>query len=254
MGICGRRYGAEMMNPLAAKRGLLSPLGRSVRRPEAGGWWLSGGIAAANCIAAYQPKGAADYAASKVNLTGNATYNAVDGAASPTWDDTNGWKFAAASSQYIDTGITPVIDKTWSVFIRFTNVNTNYGKIFGTRKTNTNIGMYIQPYSYFVDRLYFHGQTASLRITSGKVTSGIMGFAGLSAFYNGTKESSQIPDTTISAYSIPTLTIGVEHTYDASNVVGFTNFITAYVQAFAIYNTTITDTQVGLLTTAMAAL
>ena len=38
-------------------------------------WWLAGGIAAANCVAAWRAKGAASYAASKVNLTGNAAYD-----------------------------------------------------------------------------------------------------------------------------------------------------------------------------------
>jgi len=38
-------------------------------------WWLSGGIAAANCVAAYQPKGAASLEASYVNLANPGTYN-----------------------------------------------------------------------------------------------------------------------------------------------------------------------------------
>ncbi len=42
-------------------------------------WWLAGGIPAENCIAAYQPKGAASYAASKVNLANPGTYDAYEG-------------------------------------------------------------------------------------------------------------------------------------------------------------------------------
>ena len=37
---------------------------------DGGPWWLSGGIAAADCWAAYQPKGAASFAASKLDLNG----------------------------------------------------------------------------------------------------------------------------------------------------------------------------------------
>jgi hypothetical protein len=67
-------------------------------------WWLSGSIPAANCIAAYQPKGAASYAASKVNLANPGTYNATDGAAFPSWDTAVGWTFAKASVQYLAAG------------------------------------------------------------------------------------------------------------------------------------------------------
>lgn len=55
-------------------------------------WWLSGGIAAANCIAAYQAKGAASYAASLVNLANPGTYNATEGTA-PDWAAGTGWTF-----------------------------------------------------------------------------------------------------------------------------------------------------------------
>jgi hypothetical protein len=62
------------------------------------GWWLSGGITPANCIAAYQAKGAATYAASKVNLANPSTYDAVDGAAYPTWAAETGWTFDGATT------------------------------------------------------------------------------------------------------------------------------------------------------------
>ena len=59
-------------------------------------WWLSGGISAANCIAAYQPKGAADLAASYVNLANPGTYNAAPGVA-PTWAAADGWTFGGTN-------------------------------------------------------------------------------------------------------------------------------------------------------------
>lgn len=57
-------------------------------------WWLAGGIAAANCIAAYQPKGAASYAASLVNLNNPGTRNLTNTGTDPSWDSTNGWTTA----------------------------------------------------------------------------------------------------------------------------------------------------------------
>ena len=55
-------------------------------------WYLSGGVSAANCIAAYQPIGAVDYAGSKVNLANLGTYDANnEGTHVPTWDVTTKW-------------------------------------------------------------------------------------------------------------------------------------------------------------------
>lgn len=53
---------------LGSRYGIQGALGRSVKRASGGGgWWdLNGTIT--GCVAAYQPKGAASYAASKVNL------------------------------------------------------------------------------------------------------------------------------------------------------------------------------------------
>jgi len=61
-------------------------------------WWLAGGINAANCIAAYQPIGAADYATSKVNLANPGTYDAYEGTA-PDWSAVTGWTFDSTNSQ-----------------------------------------------------------------------------------------------------------------------------------------------------------
>jgi hypothetical protein len=67
-------------------------------------WWLAGGVAAANAIAVYQPKGAADLAASYVNLANPGTYDAAPGTA-PTFDAATGWTFNG-STQYLTTGVT----------------------------------------------------------------------------------------------------------------------------------------------------
>ncbi len=66
------------------------------KQTSAAAWWLSGGISAANCIAAYQPKGAADLAASYVNLANPGTYNAAPGVA-PTWAAADGWTFGGTN-------------------------------------------------------------------------------------------------------------------------------------------------------------
>ena len=62
-------------------------------------WYLAGGAPVPR--AAWQPKGAASYASSKVNIVNPGTYDLVDGAAFPTWDAVNGWTFASAFLRYL---------------------------------------------------------------------------------------------------------------------------------------------------------
>jgi len=77
---------------LGSRYGIQGALGRSVKRAAGGGWWdLNGTIK--SCVAAYQPVGAADYAASKVNLLNPGTYNLSDGVAYPDWASATGWTF-----------------------------------------------------------------------------------------------------------------------------------------------------------------
>jgi hypothetical protein len=66
-------------------------------------WWV---VAGKTCMAAYQFKGAASYAAAKVNLANPGTYDCVDGAAYPTWATETGCTFNG-STQYLITGVAP---------------------------------------------------------------------------------------------------------------------------------------------------
>jgi len=66
---------------------------------RAGGaaWWLASG---AIPVFAFQPRGAFDYAISKINLVNPGTYDATDGANYPTWATDTGWYFA--TNKYLD--------------------------------------------------------------------------------------------------------------------------------------------------------
>lgn len=203
----------------------------------ANGWWdLDGTIT--SCVAAYQPKGAASYAASLVNLTGNTTYDATEGNA-PDWDATNGWEFAAANSDYLKTGVTPD-SLDWSAIIALSNLSTADQWAFGYYTTigfgvipNTNPG---QPQT----RYYNGGER---RVTATR-TSGIFAIAKNQGYYNGSTDGSTFDQTSHTAGEI---WIG-----DISG--SYRRYLNGYVQAFAIYNATLTSTQIGNLTTAMAAL
>ena len=84
-------------------------------------WWDPNGDGL--CIwAAYQPKGAANQAASYVDLSGNGN-NAGVGVA-PGWDAVNGWKFAG-TNQYLTTTFIHNRDQTQTMIVQFTNVGNN---------------------------------------------------------------------------------------------------------------------------------
>ena len=200
----------------------------------AAGWWLSGGISAANCIAAYQPKGAASYAASKINLANPGTYDLQE-YNSPSWDSTNGWG-VGGSSGYFDTGITPA--STWSVAVRYSNETNNSAWLFGLYEdANTAYG--IRPYEGVS---YFSGPKTTV---APELSSGVLIMANRNGYRNGILDtasiSAMVGEPTISVYLL-------RRNY--SN----TAPMTGYIQAFAIYNTTITAPQASALSTAMAAL
>ena len=90
-------------------------------------WWQ---VPGATCIAAYQPKGAADLAASYVNLANPGTYNAAPGVA-PTLG-ANGWVFNG-STQYLLSGVL-INGSTHSVVARFSGATTS-NALFGVLRS-----------------------------------------------------------------------------------------------------------------------
>lgn len=82
-------------------------------------WYLAGGITAAQCMAAYQPKGAASLAASYTNLANVGTYTAAPGTA-PAFATATGWTFnGATNNRYLETGI-PSNQSPVSCIVRLT--------------------------------------------------------------------------------------------------------------------------------------
>ncbi len=215
-------------------RGGLAPLTLASSVPVIP-WYLSGGISAANCIAAYAPKGAASLAASYSNLANPGTYNAAPGTA-PTWDATNGWKFNG-STQYLTTGITPAV--AWTYIFKFSNV-TNGGYAVSHNRYNYSV---IPNAASGVDWNY----AGADRYRAPALTSGVLALAANQPYRNGSADGATLANTPtfLSNTSIGCLWNGGPQggTYWAG-----------YMQAYAIYNTTITAAQVLAVTNAMNAL
>lgn len=218
----------------------------SGRGGAAAAWYLAGGVSAANCVAAYQPIGAASLAASYVNLASPGTFDAAPGTA-PTFDTATGWTFNG-SSQYLVTGIAPAAG--YSMIVRFSGASTSGTRtVAGTVRISAPISrFYIRSVDAGIGRSYGYG-TASTALDSGNrpaLASGVLANVGGYGYANGTADIDSGGTWITTALGI---TIGAEQR-DAS----ITNYYSGNVLAVAIYNATLTAPQVAAISSAMSAL
>lgn len=206
-------------------------------------WWLSGGISAANCLAAYQPRGAASQAASYSNLNAPGTNDAVVGVA-PLWDAFNGWQFDG-STQYLTS--VSVNGGGCTVIVRYVDYA---GSNVNARLVGTAVGSDSEPRLYIMpgygNAVYYHyGAAGSDLNKSPYLQSGILAIAGNKAYRNGVLDGT-LPGSWSGTNNNP-LGIGAQ-----KNSTGANYFRRANVQAVAIYNTVLTDAQVLAVSNAMA--
>jgi hypothetical protein len=209
-----------------------------------GGWWdLSGTIT--SCVAAYQPKGAASYAASLVDLSGNGN-NAAEGT-SPSWASETGWDFSGDAQLLVPyTGnIGAVI-----VFAKAAGAGGgDYGNYFNLNHAYTAL---IQINSNYVGNSINYDWDGTLlsNYFGGNIkvdhTVGMNLVAGtrVDTYFNGT-DVGNIAKT--AAINSDGLVIG--NRYAAPS-----RYFGGYIYAIAFYSTGLTDTQMGNLHTAIAAL
>jgi len=220
--------------------GSMGRLGVGKQTSAAVPWWLSGGISAANCIAAYQPKGAADLAASYVNLANPGTYNAAPGV-SPNFDSA-GWVFTG--TQWLTTGINPNgTKKLYSIFIRVSNIGDTASPqaLLGSYDTSLNsLLIFFVANKY---QFYSSGGFDSTEVVSS--AGGVIGISGANGYVNGINVCT-IPDGLNLDLASGVITIASTNNTRILK--------SGKVQAVAIYNTPLTAPQVAALTAAMAAL
>ena len=192
-------------------------------------------------LAAYQPIGAANLAASYVNLANPGTYNLTLGV-EPAFDTTTGWK-GNGSTTYLKTGIIGLPNNAWSMMACYTSITK--GDLFGFW-TSSKGAMHIEIGSG--SRMIMRNGSSGVECDNTPIlTNGVYGFAALKSFRNGLPESV----TLVAATASP----GVEIYILALNIDGgVVNFTDAYVRAVAIANTTWSDAKALSLATAMAAL
>ena len=166
---------------------------RSAARPRG----ISPAGYAANCVAAYVPKGAASLAVSYVNLANPGTYDCTLGN-TPTLVAA-GWSFNGTDDSLI-TGITPA-DKNFTILLRYSGFTVVADKILvGSYVSGAAIGLA----SFETDGTFHYKNgrynTSDYNETS-SATSGVIGLAGRKAYRDGALLGDIVGDEAVAPYA-----------------------------------------------------
>lgn len=200
-------------------------------------WWV---VPGATIVAAYQPKGVADLAASYINLANPGTNNAAPGVA-PTLVPA-GWGFNG-TTQYLTTGIVPV-RQVYTIIYRYDGTQVaSTGVAFGALSSATaELGVYpryTDGQSYFVS-----GGSSGTAAAYAAATN--IAVAGTYAYRDGAQVGGAMAagaGTITNALVIGAMNSGI-----------INRFLPVTIVAFAIYSTTLSGADVAALTARMAAL
>lgn len=210
---------------------------REVLASGAAGWWE---VAGRTCVAAYQPKGAASYAASLVNLANPGTYDATEGVA-PTWDAATGWTFNG--TQYLKTGIIPEYSQDQAALCRFAGLTEQDHYLCGMYQLNGRMfGLFVEFANNRVQYINGYGMPKAPFLSSG-----VLAVSGNRGYRNGIDEG-----VTIYGWSAePTREsfIGARNTNGSPLL-----FMSGSMSALAIYSDTLSAAEVAIVSAAMATL
>lgn len=221
---------------LGSRYGIQGALGRSVKRAAAGGgWWdLNGTIT--SCVAAYQPKGAASYAASLTDLSGNS--NDATATNAPDWSESVGWNFIKANSDFIRIPTLPVDTHSATIAVRYGGV-TEGSYWFGSTEFPNN------GYWNAAEARWYGGIGVGISNIASTIVA-IADSGNWKVYQNGTLKGT--------ASNITSAT-GNTTNWSLGTIRSMTNYVSSLtVQAWAYYTSPLTVEQAEALYTAMAAL
>lgn len=200
--------------------------------------WYSG---LTDLVAVYQPKGAASLAASYVNLVNPGTFDAAPGTA-PTFDAGTGWTFAAASTQYLTTGITPA--SGYTILCRFSGVTNGVDNqyLIGQRNNTGNRRFYLLINANANTVVYGSGGAATV---APELLTGVLAVSGQQGYRNGSADGAAITAWD-SPNSANILAIGALQTITLSG------YLSGSIQAIAICSSTQTAGQIAAASAAVA--
>lgn len=210
------------------------------------GWWDNSG-AISGCLAAWQPIGAADLAASYVNLANPGTYDAAAGVA-PTFNAATGWEFTG--TQYLTTGGLDADDKPMTIIARATFTSSaDYRTIIGDSIGGGGYHFYRSQTSGKMDLtkggIAGIGSASTVAsLSTDYVLAVTYSAAGAFAFYlNGAADGSGTNNQTFNASDIIIGGFGTT-TYP----------MYGSIAALAVYGAELTSGEVATVSAAMAAL
>lgn len=212
---------------------------QSARLLGGAAWWQ---IPGQTCIAAYQPKGAASLAASYVNLANPGTNDAAPGVA-PGWTAADGW--VCSGSSWLDTGLTPALDQSYSVAVRFSGASASNRMPFGMLCGRGQL--YYNPRRGSADDMVFQHGVAQAAVLE-RASAGVAAIAGAYGFFDGSVSTGAMAGFGSSGdmYSIY---VGA---YNNAGSPGGSFY--GGIQAVVIYSTTLSAADVATLTAAMEVL
>ena len=214
-------------------------------------WWLSGGITAANCLAAYKPKGAASLAASYDNnaAPGNGladgTYDCT-AIAAPLWDAATGW--SNSNSGWLNSNLIPNPNQTYSMFVRFSDSVGATVVISAAQENAGGNNFRFGIYSVSAGKVVYQNQplTVASRTVAPELVAGTLGFSGPACYRNGATDGS-IAITAAGTNTTRYLYILANNLSGSFQLLG-----TIKIQYLSIYNTPISAAQQAALTAATA--
>lgn len=201
-------------------------------------WYVAGGVALANCIAAYQAVGAASYAASKSNLASPGTHDAADGVA-VAWDAAIGW--TSDGNKYLTTDV--VHGDDWSALIEWIAVSDD-NNLFGALHT-------VGGNNY----LFLDTALSNLRGSAGSdiKSSGVAAHTGFAVVCRDGVYFNTVLKT--GAFAAPTATNAVAHALLARKVDGaYGSQVSGSVRRAAFYNIRLSNAQQRAITLASLGL
>lgn len=204
---------------------------------SSGDWWLSGGIDPANVLAAYQPKGAASYAASKVNLANPGTYDMAegdaDGALAPAWSAEDGWNFTT-NMMYLTSLLDTAIIVSYAINLAIDSIRQYSGII-----TSSAVAVILEGRGTQSGYLFTSARLLHTPLVGGSVVYGNGGYL----YINNSKSANGA-----SLGANGTLRVGrYPNVYSENQHYG-------KIKALSFYTTSITEEQILAVSTAMAAL
>jgi hypothetical protein len=219
--------------------GARSAVGYGLGVARAGGvvqWYRAGG--APLPVAAYQPKGAASLAASYINLANPGTYDAVP-IVIPNWSAETGW--SSTGSQCLNTNVV-MGSLGWTFLARWSDATAPTCCAVGARNSGTIVSS-VFPWWGWGQGVYANG--GALVYGYGNASAGVGGCAGATVYKNG---------IALGVCNQSTLVVYPYYILAYNNAGSAAGMAIIKVQACVFYHAILTDTQVGAISAAMAAL